>query len=487
MKVQNKKIDEDKFFEQRKQVLAMWPTGKDVDIEDAVSYHKNMPDHKNIVNRLQEAKKTGYTLFHTMHGVGTFETQKELLLYLQNEGRCDFLHCIYDSFTRTLRFEGAAHAIKESERTGKNMLNGFPVVNYGVPTLRKLIETVDRPMSGLGPTVDSRLAAELCLASGYSECELNTFIVFETYTKTVPLEEIIAYTQYCARLVGYYHEKGVSMSVLVPNGAGGDNAPGIAPPSLGTSGTVLGALLAAEQGVKHLRIKNDSHGNLAQDVACSITRTNLVREYLDRFGYTDVELYKECGCLGGQYPLDFDEAFAEVLYAPVIAALAGAQTCQLKTFDESSSIPTKENQARSLRGCRSMYNIMKAQNLDFANTKEVKTELEVEAREVRAIVDKVLELGDGDPCVGAVKAYEYGILDNPVANNPRVKAKVMGVKDSHGAVRYLDCGNLPFTKETMEFHRGKIAEREKSLGKKADYDTVVADIRAIANGLWLSR
>jgi methylaspartate mutase epsilon subunit len=88
--------------------------------------------------------------------------------------------------------------------------------------------------------------------------------------------------------------------------------------------------------------------------------------------------------------------------------------------------------------------------------------------------------------VGAVKAYEYGILDNPVANNPRVKAKVMGVKDSQGAVRYLNCGNLPFDNDIVEFHREKITAREKSLGKTANYDRVVSDIRAIANGEWLS-
>ena len=132
-----------------------------------------------------------------------------------------------------------------------------------------------------------------------------------------------------------------------------------------------------------------------------------------------------------------------------------------------------------------MYNIMKTPGLDFVNSKEVKTEVEVYERETRAIVEKVLELGDGDPLVGAVKAYEYGIMDNPVANNPRVKAKVMGVKDAHGAVRYLNCGNLPFTKDMMEFHREKIAEREKLLGKKADYDTIVSDMRALITGEWL--
>ena len=302
----------------------------------------------------------------------------------------------------------------------------------------------------------------------------------------MPLEEIIGYHQYACRLVGYYQEKGAPLAVLVPSGAGGDNAPGVAPPSLGTAGSTLGALLAAAQGPKHLVFFNPSHGNLAQDVATSLTRIKLAREYLDRFGYNDVELFLENGNIGGQYPVDFDQAFAEVLYGPIVSALSGAQLCQIKTFDESSGIPTKENQARSLRGARMMYNMMRVQKIDFAGGKEVRAEAEEEEQETRVILEKVLELGDGDPLSGASKAYEFGILDNPVANNPRVKAKVMGAKDAQGAVRYLDCGNLPFTKDMVEFHREKIARREELMGKKVDYDTIVSDMRALANGTWLS-
>ncbi len=208
MTIANKRIDEAQFFEERKKVLSMWPTGKDVDLDEAVAYHKKMPAHKNIVNRLIEAKKDGTTLIHNLCGYTTVNQQIELLLHLQNVGQSDFLHCIYDSFTRTCRFDKAEEALRESERTGKNMLNGFPVVTYGVAGNRKVIEAVDRPISALGPSIDSRLSTEIALASGYSELIINTFIAFETYTKTVPLEEIIRYHQYACRLVGYYQENG---------------------------------------------------------------------------------------------------------------------------------------------------------------------------------------------------------------------------------------------------------------------------------------
>ena len=175
MKIQNKKIDEDDFLKQRKQILAMWPTGKDVDLDEAISYQKSMPPHKNLVNRLVDAKKTGQTLFHNLAGFTTLDQQTDLLLHLQNIGQVDVLFCIYDSFTRTGRFEHAEEVIKECEKTGKNLLNGFPIVNYGIQGNRKLVESVDRPVGAAGPAVDSRLVSEIALASGYTQLQDITF------------------------------------------------------------------------------------------------------------------------------------------------------------------------------------------------------------------------------------------------------------------------------------------------------------------------
>ena len=39
MDLKNKKIQESEFLALRNEVLAQWPTGKDVDLEEAVNYH----------------------------------------------------------------------------------------------------------------------------------------------------------------------------------------------------------------------------------------------------------------------------------------------------------------------------------------------------------------------------------------------------------------------------------------------------------------
>ncbi len=258
MKIRNKKIDEDDFLKSRKEVLAIWPTGKDVDLNEAVSYHKNIPPHKNLVNRLIEAKRTEQTLFHNLAGFTTLDQQTDLLLHLQNAGRLDVFFCIYDSFTRTGRFGHVEEVVKECEKTGKNLLNGFPVVNYGIQGNRKLLESVDRPLGTAGPTVDSRLASEIACASGYTLLQDVSFVVFETYTKTASLEEILRNFQYSNRLAGYYQERGVPIAVRASSAASASNAPGVAPPSLGISGRVISALIVATQGPKHICLMNSS-------------------------------------------------------------------------------------------------------------------------------------------------------------------------------------------------------------------------------------
>ena len=43
MDIQNKRISDQEFAKLRQEVLAQWPTGQAVDLEEAVAYHKAMP------------------------------------------------------------------------------------------------------------------------------------------------------------------------------------------------------------------------------------------------------------------------------------------------------------------------------------------------------------------------------------------------------------------------------------------------------------
>ena len=59
MEVRNKKLTDDEFERERKEVLGMWPTGKEVDLDEAIEFHKTLLPNKNYALKVSEAKKNG--------------------------------------------------------------------------------------------------------------------------------------------------------------------------------------------------------------------------------------------------------------------------------------------------------------------------------------------------------------------------------------------------------------------------------------------
>ncbi len=42
------RIDDDVFDEMRKKNLARWPTGQEIDLEEAAAFHRALPKHKQL-------------------------------------------------------------------------------------------------------------------------------------------------------------------------------------------------------------------------------------------------------------------------------------------------------------------------------------------------------------------------------------------------------------------------------------------------------
>ena len=79
MKLRNKRLSDGEFLEMRKDVLSHWPTGKDVDLKEAVDYLKKIPDEKNFAKKLKKAKEEGITLAQPRAGVALIDKHIELL------------------------------------------------------------------------------------------------------------------------------------------------------------------------------------------------------------------------------------------------------------------------------------------------------------------------------------------------------------------------------------------------------------------------
>jgi methylaspartate mutase epsilon subunit len=477
MQIRNRKLSDEEFNQERKEVLAQWPTGREIDMEEAIEYHKNLPPGKNTVKKLQEAKRKGEIYTVTGMGKATIEEQVELWKYVQDAGQAELLGTSVDSFSRVLDFAAAERGIQESLVTGKSVLNGVPIVNHGVKVIRKMIEAVNLPVSLRYGAVDRRLIDEIGFAGGHSSTAPDGLYDFWNMNSKLSLETSLRTRQYVSRLAGYYEEKGVPMLLTCQGLYDG----GAVPPSMVTAAMLTQVLMMAEQGARHVGVHHHLRGNLVQDVASARVLCKLAREYLDKNGYREVETFLSVALALLKYPEETGSSFGIIGLNSLAALLCKAQTNDVRTPAEAVTIPAKEDIAASLRCARMITTILKGQKIEL-DSRALQAEAEREELEVRLIIDRVLELGEGDAAVGTVRAVESGVLDNPFATSPRVACKVLGVKDSEGAVRYLDIGNLPFTANIIDFHKEKVAERGRRQGRELDYETVISDIFSISRG-----
>ncbi len=480
MEIQNKKIPEDQFQNLRQEVLAQWPTGKEVDLDEAVAYHKSMPESRNFSKKLLDAKKAGRTLVQPRAGVPVVEEHIKLMQYLEEFGEADLLPSTIDSYTRQNRYEEAENGINESLRLNRAMLNGFPAVNHGVKKCRQVIESVNVPMQVRHGTPDARLLTEITLAGGFTSYEGGGISYNLPYCKNIPMERTIRDWQYADRLVGLYEERGVSINREPYGPLTGT----LVPPCISHAAAIIEALLAAEQGVKNITVGYGQCGNLVQDVAAIRTLQELTDEYLAKYGYKDVEVTTVLHQWMGGFPADEAKAFGVISMGSLIAALSGATKVIVKTPHEAVGIPTMEANAEGLRCTKQVVNMLSDQSF---KDERLESEKEIIRRETRAIVDKCFELGAGDIAVGVCRGVEAGVLDVPFAPCRFNAGLMLPCRDNDGAVRILEMGNLPFGKEIVDFHREKIEERAKAEKREASFQMVIDDVYAIGKGRLVGR
>ena len=480
MDIQNKRIPDGEFDRLRKEVLMQWPTGKDVDLQEAVAYHKAMPASRNFSRKLLDAKRDGRTLVQPRAGVPVVEEHIKLMQYLQDHGEADLLPSTIDSYTRQNRYEEAENGIAESIRLGRAMLNGFPAVNHGVAKCRQVIESVHVPMQVRHGTPDARLLTEIAYAGGFTSYEGGGISYNLPYCKNIPMERTIRDWQYVDRLTGLYEEMGVSINREPYGPLTGT----LVPPCISHAAAIIEALLAAEQGVKNITVGYGQCGNLVQDIAAIRTLEELTDEYLHKYGYTDVQVTTVLHQWMGGFPEDEAKAFGVISSGSLIAALSKATKVIVKTPHEAVGIPTMEANAQGLRCTKQVVNMMADQTFQSAG---LEAEKEIIRQETRCIVDKCFELGNGDIAVGVCRGVEAGVLDVPFAPCRANAGLMLPCRDNDGAVRILNPGNLPFTKELKDFHMAKIQERAQAEKRKASFQMVIDDVYAIGKGRLVGR
>ncbi len=480
LEIKNRKLTRDAFEWQRKIVLGQWATGKDVSFDEAVKYQEAIPQEKRFSAKLLKAKNENRTLIQPRAGVPLIENHIKLMQYLQNEGEADLLPTTIDSYTRLNRYEEAENGIRESAKQNMAMLNGFPAVNHGVAGCRRVTEAVKIPIQVRHGTPDARLLAEITLAGGYTSYEGGGISYNIPYAKSVPLDRSIADWMYVDRLIGLYEEMGIRIN----REPFGPLTGTLVPPFMSHAVAIIEALLAAEQGVKSITVGYGQLGNLIQDVAAIRTLESLTNEYLEKYGYEGCEVTTVFHQWMGGFPQDEAKAFGVISWGSAAAAISHATKVIVKTPHEAMGVPTMEANAQGLRCTKQLISMLRDQ---FLPENVLKAEMEVIAAETRAIVDKVFELGEGDIAVGAVRAFQAGVLDVPFAPSRFNAGKILPARDNEGAVRLLECANLPFSSDLKAFHKEKIAERAKAEKRDVSFQLVIDDIYAISKGRLVGR
>ncbi len=472
-------IPGDLFAKLREENLARWPTGAEVDIDEAVEYHLSLPDHKRLPWVMRQAEAEGRCLTQPRGGFGTLELQIELMKTLDNDGHADVVPTTTDSYTRNEHWEQAEAGITESEKAGRSMLNGFPMVNYGPKRTRQLIEAIDKPGIVLSGTSMPRLTGEVGYAAGYTGYLGSGLAYVTSYTKEMTIEEGIRNYQYLDRLAALYGEKGVELHRRQPGFLTGTNIP----PSIAIITCVIDALLAAAQGVRSYGLEMGQTLHLIQDAAAIRACKELAQEYLARAGFDNVSTPIISLHWMGAWPHDDAQCAALVAYGGTLAAIGGAASVTTKSTHEAFGIPTPQVNAEGLRMTRMAIYLARQIRLD--DHPEFVAEVDLIKREVRPILDATLEIGEGDIAVGTVRACEAGIVDIPWSPNRYIKSRVMPARDANGYLRILDPGDMPFDREVLEIHTEQLRRRAEREGVPLDRELAVSSVFEISEPLSL--
>lgn len=473
----SKKWDWDYFLRERREVLKLWPTGKELEplnaLDDAIAYHKRQPWWKYASHRNEQALKEERMQIVPQVGHALVDQTVDHMR-CSEDLHPDRWYVITDTYTRKSQYAKAQDAVDLSLQGGFSYLNGYPLVAHGVAGARAVNECTAAAVGTDNNDEDARLPGEIALAGGWTWGTIKSIEQLIQHSRDYPVDRNIHNAQYIDRLAGYYTEQGVP--ILRRASA---NLPGW--DSLGFKVTVslLETLLSAAQGVKYIDLSLGIGMNLVQDAAAIQVLRKLAREYLDSMGCGDVKVYSWTYFYLGDWPLQPGQMAGQIAWNAAVSALAGCNGMFIKSPDEATTTPTGEGFRQAMLICGQVARLIAGQKLP--ESEELRLERDMMELEVRALMKRILELGDGDLAVGGCQGILTGVLDTMFSPYKYLKSKVKVVRDKNGALRYLDHGLMPLPKEVVEYHRSRIAEREKKEDTKAGVKWIIRE------ATWASR
>ena len=201
------------------------------------------------------------------------------------------------------------------------------------------------------------------------------------------------------------------------------------------------------------------------------------------FGFRDVTISTVMSQWMGGFPKDEGQAFGVICMAALAGYLGGVTYMITKSPHEASGVPTAEANVNGLTASKMVLRMLTDQKL--APLTEIAAEQAIIEAETRAIVDRALELGDGDAALGAIRAIEAGVIDVPFSPHRSNANQALPARDWRGAVRFAQFGGVPIPPDIREHHRAELSRRTEGRAPREPWELLLADVNAISEGMLL--
>jgi methylaspartate mutase epsilon subunit len=472
-------LETETFERSRHEVLESWKTGHHAkDLSANAEFLSRQPSFAAAQAQVNSGRAP--SLIQPRAGV-PFPNQQLALFQAFKQAGVQVLSYQVDSLTRNNNYAGVEEALRENGLIGNMTINGFPVVNHGVPCLQRIISEVGVPLQTRHSTRDPRLLAEISYAGGVTSFEGGAICYNIPYYKDYPLEESIKVWQYVDRLTGLYYER---FGIRLDREFFGTLTATLIPPSLAIVVNILEAILAIRQGVRCVSLGYAEQGHRLQDIAAMRMLRSLAQETIRHLGYHDVQINTVFHQYMAAFPESQIRAEELIQQSAITAALSGATRTIVKTPAEASDIPVLADNLRGISLAMSGAEVAAHTPIDETRVAE---ECALIRGEVDAILESLLLCGRGSVSESIVEGFRRGLLDIPFSPSIYNRGAVMTARDRDGAVRFLSLGNLQLGRELQEFHRYKMDERRRAeglLSEKQNYLLVEKDVLQIPRCLY---
>ncbi|MBD0259128.1 MAG: methylaspartate mutase subunit E, partial [Cytophagales bacterium] len=456
----------------RADILHEWNNGRDKRMSVATVPNKTDRAYSLDLRLWRNRVRYQAPLLQPRTGVADIEQQISKLKYLEGAGS-NVSSVQLDAASRSRLYEHAKQGVEMSVARKRSLLNGFPVPVYGVGETNRMIRALNTPFQLRAGGPDHRFTYEIALLAGATGLEGGFICYLLPYDKlTSPAESLLNW-QYVDRLCSLYEEE---HGICINREYFGTLTASLIEPSLAIVVNIIQAVLSAKQGVRSISVGYAEQGNRVQDVAAMQVLPEMTNQYLDQFGCKDCRVTTVFHQFMAAFPSDYAKAEELIVNSSITATLAGATRMMVKTPVEAIKIPDRYDNEKALALCRQGIAGASGRATDHKRLVQEKALLK---REVTQLMDHIIELGNGSVALGAIRAIEEGFIDVPWSPNIYNKNQVVTVRDTHGAVRFLDFGSLPFTEDIKSFHGEKIHFRKMMERDSSTFSLLEKDLTRI--------